>query len=104
MIEPVGFYMPYTHTRVLTLPLLSTSKSAEVSLAMKQTFETAIRTNLYKRSQIDIFVQILQADGGVGSIPLWQSCNIFGHSHRLSRPSRCRGVGCMHQCLHTCAH
>ena len=50
---------------------------------MKQTFETAIRTNLYKRSQIDIFVQILQADGGVGSIPLSQSCNNFGHSHLL---------------------
>ena len=77
--------MPYTHVHSPS-PLLSTSKSAEVSLAMKQTFETAIRTNLYKRSQIDIFVQILQADGGVGSIPLSQSCNIFGHSHLLSRP------------------
>ncbi|XP_053322537.1 exosome complex component RRP41 [Spea bombifrons] len=39
-------------------------KSTEMTLHLKQTFEAAILTQLYPRSQIDIFVQILQADGG----------------------------------------
>lgn len=89
MIEPVGFYVPYTHVHSPS-PLLSTSKSAEVSLAMKQTFETAIRTNLYKRSQIDIFVQILQADGGVGSIHCRKAVT-FLVTHTFSVPSTLQG-------------
>lgn len=39
-------------------------KSMEMSAHLKQTFEAAIKTELYPRSQIDIFVEILQADGG----------------------------------------
>ncbi|XP_032638218.1 exosome complex component RRP41 [Chelonoidis abingdonii] len=39
-------------------------KSSELTLHLKQTFEAAILTQLYPRSQIDIYVQILQADGG----------------------------------------
>ncbi|KAG2458145.1 exosome complex component RRP41 [Erpetoichthys calabaricus] len=39
-------------------------KSSEMTLHLKQTFEAAILTQLYPRSQIDIYVQILQADGG----------------------------------------
>nr|XP_047908542.1 cytochrome c1, heme protein, mitochondrial-like [Anser cygnoides] len=39
-------------------------KSSEMTLHLKQTFEAAILTELYPRSQIDIYVQILQADGG----------------------------------------
>ncbi|KAI6059563.1 Exosome complex component RRP41 [Aix galericulata] len=39
-------------------------KSSEMSLHLKQTFEAAILTELFPRSQIDIYVQILQADGG----------------------------------------
>jgi len=35
----------------------------EISLLLRQTFETVILTHLFPRSQIDIFVQILQADG-----------------------------------------
>ena len=31
---------------------------------IKQTFEAAILTELYPRSQIDIYVEVLQADGG----------------------------------------
>ncbi|CAJ0964570.1 unnamed protein product [Ranitomeya imitator] len=38
--------------------------STEMTLHLKQTFEAAILTQLYPRSQIDIYVQILQADGG----------------------------------------
>ncbi|XP_041454867.1 exosome complex component RRP41-like [Lytechinus pictus] len=39
-------------------------KSTEMSLHLQRTFEATIQTQLYPRSQIDIFVQILQADGG----------------------------------------
>ncbi|CAN9503506.1 unnamed protein product [Ophioblennius macclurei] len=39
-------------------------KSAEMSLHLKQTFEAAVMTQLYPRSQIDIYVKILQSDGG----------------------------------------
>ncbi|XP_015706597.1 exosome complex component RRP41 [Coturnix japonica] len=38
-------------------------KSMEMALHLKQTFEAAIITELYPRSQIDIYVQVLQADG-----------------------------------------
>ncbi|GAB0181161.1 exosome complex component RRP41 [Grus japonensis] len=39
-------------------------QAGELALHLKQTFEAAILTHLYPRSQIDIYVQILQADGG----------------------------------------
>ncbi|NWU98763.1 EXOS4 protein, partial [Upupa epops] len=39
-------------------------QAAELALNLRQTFEAAILTSLYPRSQIDIYVQILQADGG----------------------------------------
>ncbi|KAM6277796.1 LOW QUALITY PROTEIN: exosome complex component RRP41 [Spheniscus humboldti] len=39
-------------------------QAGELALLLKQTFEAAILTRLYPRSQIDIYVQILQADGG----------------------------------------
>ncbi|NXV93894.1 exosome complex component RRP41 [Calonectris borealis] len=39
-------------------------QAGELALQLKQTFEAAILTRLYPRSQIDIYVQILQADGG----------------------------------------
>ena len=35
-----------------------------MSQHLKQTFEATIKTELYPRSQIDIFVEVLQADGG----------------------------------------
>ncbi len=33
--------------------------------SVTQTFESVVMTHLYPRSQIDIFVQVIQADGGV---------------------------------------
>ncbi|XP_067929557.1 exosome complex component RRP41-like [Watersipora subatra] len=39
-------------------------KSIEMTLHMQQTFEAAIHTQLYPKSQIDIFVEVLQSDGG----------------------------------------
>lgn len=39
-------------------------RSTEISLVIKQTMEAAILMHLLPRTQIDIFVQVLQADGG----------------------------------------
>ncbi|KAK3086179.1 hypothetical protein FSP39_014771 [Pinctada imbricata] len=39
-------------------------KSQEMTMHLQQTFNAAIQTNLYPRSQIDIFVEVLQSDGG----------------------------------------
>ncbi|NXX84901.1 EXOS4 protein, partial [Urocolius indicus] len=39
-------------------------QAGELSLLLRQTFEAAIITSLHPRSQIDIYVQVLQADGG----------------------------------------
>ena len=35
---------------------------------MKQTFESAILVQLFPRSQIDIYVQVLQSDGGESGV------------------------------------
>ncbi|XP_043990340.1 exosome complex component RRP41 [Gambusia affinis] len=43
-------------------------KSTEMSLHLKQTFEAAVMTQLFPRSQIDIYVKILQSDGGNYSV------------------------------------
>lgn len=40
-------------------------RSVEAAMVIRQTFECAIMTNLYPRSQIDIYIQVLQADGGM---------------------------------------
>ncbi|CAM6012783.1 unnamed protein product [Sphagnum compactum] len=42
----------------------SDRRAMELSLVIRQTLEAAILTHLMPRSQIDIFVQVLQADGG----------------------------------------
>nr|CAG4635003.1 EOG090X0BHT [Alona affinis] len=39
-------------------------KSTEMSTHLEETFAAAIRTELFPRSQIDIFIEVLQADGG----------------------------------------
>lgn len=39
-------------------------RSQEMTMHLRQTFEAAIKTELYPRSQIDIFVEVIQADGG----------------------------------------
>uniref|UniRef100_A0A0K8R805 Exosome complex component RRP41 n=1 Tax=Ixodes ricinus TaxID=34613 RepID=A0A0K8R805_IXORI len=43
-------------------------KSQEMTLHIQQTFEATILTQLYPRSQIDIFVEVLQSDGGTLSV------------------------------------
>jgi exosome complex component RRP41 len=40
------------------------SRSTEISYVIRQTFESVIMTNLFPRSEISIYVQVLQADGG----------------------------------------
>ncbi|XP_021916028.1 exosome complex component RRP41 isoform X2 [Zootermopsis nevadensis] len=39
-------------------------KSQEMSMHLRQALQAAIRVEVYPRSQIDIFVEVLQADGG----------------------------------------
>ncbi|XP_047509997.1 exosome complex component RRP41 isoform X2 [Pieris napi] len=39
-------------------------KSQEMSLHLRQALSSAIKTELYPRSQIDIYIEVLQADGG----------------------------------------
>ena len=43
-------------------------RSTEFSNALKHTFEAAVLVELFPRSQIDIYVQVLQSDGGESSI------------------------------------
>ncbi len=38
--------------------------SVEISQALRQTFEAAVLTELFPQSKIDIYVQVLQSDGG----------------------------------------
>ena len=40
-------------------------RSIEAAMVIRETFDVAIMTHLYPRTQIDIYVQVLQADGGV---------------------------------------
>ncbi|PFH50702.1 hypothetical protein AMATHDRAFT_144428 [Amanita thiersii Skay4041] len=43
----------------------SDKRVLEMASAIKSTFETIIQTNLYPRSQIDIYIQIIEQDGGL---------------------------------------
>ena len=49
----------------MTTPWSSHRRILEFAAAIKSTFEPVIQTHLYPRSQIDIFVQVLQQDGGL---------------------------------------
>jgi len=39
--------------------------ASELASAIKATFQPVVQTHLYPRSQIDVFVQVLQQDGGL---------------------------------------
>eukprot|EP00455_Lapot_gusevi_P045404 TRINITY_DN5802_c0_g1_i1.p1 TRINITY_DN5802_c0_g1~~TRINITY_DN5802_c0_g1_i1.p1 ORF type:complete len:266 (+),score=39.68 TRINITY_DN5802_c0_g1_i1:33-800(+) len=45
-------------------------QSKEFSLILRQTFESVILTHLFPRSEIDIYVQVIQNDGGVTACAL----------------------------------
>lgn len=49
--------------------LLLCRRSTEFSNALKHTFEAAVLVELFPRSQIDVYVQVLQSDGGKISMP-----------------------------------
>ncbi|KAG9412666.1 Exosome complex component RRP41 [Aphanomyces cochlioides] len=53
-------------------------KKLESSLAILQIFESTIATQLYPRSQIDIFVQVLHADGGTSPTLIFVMSYRFG--------------------------
>ena len=56
-----------TYLSALEPPLIRNRRALEISLMIKQTFEAVVLTELAPRSQIDIFVSVLQADGGTRS-------------------------------------
>jgi exosome complex component RRP41 len=41
-------------------------RAQEIALFIRQTFESVILCHLFPRSEIAIFIEVLQADGGVG--------------------------------------
>lgn len=45
-------------------------KSQEITLYLKQALKAAIKTELYPRSQIDIYIEVLQADGANYAVAL----------------------------------
>ena len=49
----------------LSQPCTTCRKSTDISLSLKKTFEVAILRELFPMSKIDIFVQVLQSDGGI---------------------------------------
>jgi len=65
-------------------------RSTEFSNAIKQTFEAAVLVELFPRSQIDIYVQILQSDGGtlvfldcilMDMYSPYENCNTCAYAH-----------------------
>lgn len=44
--------------------LVDDRRIQEINLALRQTFEEAVQTQLFPRSQIDISVLVLEQDGG----------------------------------------
>ena len=38
--------------------------TAEIGIIVEETFEAAVMGHLFPRSQIDIFIEVLQSDGG----------------------------------------
>jgi exosome complex component RRP41 len=46
-------------------------KFTEYSILIQQALEKTVITSLYPRSQIDIYIQVLQADGGTISLSLF---------------------------------
>lgn len=51
--------------RILTTPVSCPHRqSVEISQALRQTFEAAVLTELFPQSRIDVYVQVLQSDGG----------------------------------------
>lgn len=50
---------------LLLLRVLNTRRIIELAAAIKATFEPVVQTSLYPRSQIDIYVHVLQQDGGL---------------------------------------
>eukprot|EP00727_Mastigamoeba_balamuthi_P008420 m51a1_g420 putative exonuclease rrp41 (251) ;mRNA; f:16825-17664 len=55
-------------------------KTAELGAVIRQIFEGAIMTSLFPRSRIDIFVTVLQADGGVRSCAINAAALALAHA------------------------
>lgn len=51
-------------TPVVLFFVLICRRLTELASALEDTFQPVVQTHLYPRSQIDIYVQVLQQDGG----------------------------------------
>lgn len=66
----------------------------EFAASIKATFEPVIQTHLYPRSQIDIYIQVLEQDGGKYSPVCMLFIGItFITSRRASDLHKCDDVG-----------
>lgn len=45
-------------------------KSTEITMSLQKTLSAAIKTDLYPRSQIDVYIEVLQADGANFAVSL----------------------------------
>ncbi|KAH7578015.1 hypothetical protein JRO89_XS01G0328800 [Xanthoceras sorbifolium] len=72
-------------------------RSIEISLVIRQTMEACIMTHLMPRSQIDIFVQVLQADGvsSYSCVSLSCSLPLIDHPHFMNYPKNNQSCGGM---------
>ena len=52
-------------TAIFSFYFSSCRRSVEISLALKKSFEAAILSELFPHSKIDIYIQVLQSDGGM---------------------------------------
>ena len=54
-------------------------QTVELALTIRQAFESSILLELYQRAQIDMFVHILETDGGQSVIHIaWRGANVSG--------------------------
>lgn len=63
-------------------------KSLETALAVKQTLEHTVLTHLYPRSQIDVFLQVIQADGGAAHTHTQSHSRTHTHTLLAVAPAR----------------
>lgn len=64
LISP-GSYSERLRIKCEELTCAISRRILEFASSIKSTFEPVVQTNLYPRSQIDIYVHVLQQDGGV---------------------------------------
>ena len=68
--------MHITVSVCIYVPMALDRRWMEKSMTLQQCFESIIFTTLYPKSQIDIFVQVLNDDGGMYECMCVYVCNV----------------------------